>query len=135
MVKKITSSCSMGAIWRQVVCIVIVLLFLVEKKMLTRIWLPAQNYRRNFQGKKKIPLDNCCLLVKKVLTFGLCMMFEDALKLKPWRFLTYFLRFNDDMKEEDSEETHVASTKQLNIRHEKGKKKNRFYSQAATFLE
>lgn len=63
------------------------------------------------------------------------MMFEDALKLKPWRFLTYFLRFNDDMKEEDSEETHVASTKQLNIRLEKGKKKNRFYSQAATFLE
>jgi hypothetical protein len=44
MVKKNHLIVSMGAIWRQVVCAVIVLLVLVEEKMPVAIWLPSQAY-------------------------------------------------------------------------------------------
>lgn len=47
--------------------------------------------------------------------------------------MTYFLRFKDDMKE-GSEETPVASTKQLNIRLEKEKKKRDFILKLLYFL-
>lgn len=65
---KITSSCSMGAIWRQAVCIVIVLLFLVGKKC-----LPEPDYLHKprlavIKKKKKMHLVKYCLLVKEVLT-------------------------------------------------------------------
>lgn len=49
--------------------------------------------------------------------------------------MTYFLRFKDDMKEEDSEETHVASTKQLNIRLEKGKEKKQILFSSCYIFE
>ena len=42
----------MRAIWRHAVCIIIVLLYLVEEKMLVRIWLPAQAYISGYQEKK-----------------------------------------------------------------------------------
>lgn len=122
---KSTSSCSMGAIWRRAVCILIVLLFLVEEKMLVRIWLLAQACIGSCQEKKKKKKKENTpwqmLHIKDVLTISLCMMFEDSLKLESCRFLTYFLRLKDYMQKA-LRKTHIASTKQLNIRLEKGEK-------------
>lgn len=84
--------------------------------------------------EKKIHLGKCCLLVKAMLTFTLCIMFEDSLKLESCRFLTYILRFKDYMNK-DSTEIHTAFTKQLNIRAEREMRKNNFYSQAAMPLK
>lgn len=69
-----------------------------------------------------------------MLTFSLCMMFEDSLKLESHRFLIYLLRLKDYLNK-DSTEIHIASTKQLNIRLEKEMRKNNFYSQAAVSLK
>lgn len=122
MVGKSTSSCSMGAIWRQAVCILIVLLFLVEEKMFVRIWLLAQACISSYQEEKKKKNTPWQMLrIKDVLTISLCMMFEDSLKIESCRFLTYFLRLKDYMHKA-LRETHIASTKQLNIRLEKGEK-------------
>lgn len=123
----------MGAIWRHAVCTLIVLLYLVEEKMLVRIWLLAQAYIRIYQRKKNKPWQMLSISQGSAYIQFLYDVW-DNLNLESWRLLTYFLRFKDYMKE-DSKEIHVASTKQLNIKLEKERGKKEFLFSSCYIFE